>query len=570
MKHLLRFLCLALLCLCQASAAVPPGTDTSQLNKNGIIEKNYRNREFRAYMPLRDICERLRVSSYSSFENPTGIYCEAGDKIKITINGYKDGELILTLRSFESDQSHTNTPLTNGTHTIDAKHNGLLYINYRHTKPQQAPAICVSIQGGHVNGIFTRHDDEATWKSLLANAKGNILDIIGERVQLAFAIDQLKRKCPVKGPKLLKFYETMIYEQQKMMGWEKYNHHPGNHIMGRVIWKGYMHADGIGAAAHHSVLNTAADPDFLTTNGGWGMTHEFGHVNQVRPGFKWIGTTEITNNLYSLWMNYLCNPKGMRLEHQISPNADGKPMRGGNMDRYVNHSILKHELWRYTGAGAINKERPEIPCGDVFVALTPFWQLQLYFTVARGMEDFYPMVFEAARKVKPDTPHGEIQLHFIRSACAAANMNLANYFLDTGMLCQINRSVGDYGRSNLTITEDMCRETLEEIVQLPEPDSSVIHYINVNNLHIYKNKLKIRKVKGYKPKPIGNLLTIDPNKCKNAVAYEAWKGKKILRIALRGLNHKDDATTDLVCPEGTDKIYAVQWDGKRLALWKKD
>lgn len=569
MKHLLHLLCLTFLLTCTAMAAVPPGTDTSQLNKGGVIEKNYRDRAFRAYKPTADVCRELRVSSYSSFENPTGIYCEKGDKISLKVSGYNSGELQLILRNFEKEGGHTNFPLRNGNNSYTVSHNGLLYINYRHRTPQQAPAVRISISGGHVNGIFTQHDDESTWKSLLENAKGNILDIIGERVQLAFAIDQLKRKCPVKGPKLLRFYETMIFEQQKMMGWEKYNHHPGNHIFGRVIWNGYMHADGLGAAAHHSVLNTAADPDFLTKNGGWGMTHEFGHVNQVRPGFKWIGTTEITNNLYSLWMNYLCNPKGMRLEHQMAPNADGKSMRGGNMDRYINLSILKHELWRYTDAGSINTEKHEIPCGNVFIALAPFWQLQLYFTVARENADFYPMVFEAARKVDPDTPHGEIQLHFIRSACKAANMNLADYFLNVGMLCQINRVVGDYGKRSLVIDKEMCRDTLTQIIRYPEPDSSVIHYICVNNVDIYKNKKPVRKAKKYRLKRSGNTVTISPTDCQNAVAYEAWDGNKLVRVALRGLNHEDDSTTDLTCPDGTDKICAVQWDGKRIILWKK-
>ena len=38
--------------------------------------------------------------------------------------------------------------------------------------------------------------------------------------------------------------------------------------------------------------------DFSTSP--WGPAHEVGHCNQTRPGLKWVGMTEVTNNIHSL------------------------------------------------------------------------------------------------------------------------------------------------------------------------------------------------------------------------------------------------------------------------------
>ena len=34
----------------------------------------------------------------------------------------------------------------------------------------------------------------------------------------------------------------------------------------------------------------------------WGPSHEVGHSNQTRPGLKWTGMTEVTNNIHSMYM----------------------------------------------------------------------------------------------------------------------------------------------------------------------------------------------------------------------------------------------------------------------------
>jgi hypothetical protein len=65
------------------------------------------------------------------------------------------------------------------------------------------------------------------------------------------------------------------------------------------------------------------------------------------------------------------------------------------------------------------------------------------------------------------------------------------------------------------------------------------------------------------------IITIPADQWQNAVAFECYRGKRLARVALRGLNHEDNATTDLIVPNGVTSIKAVQWDGTRYTIWQR-
>lgn len=89
------------------------------------------------------------------------------------------------------------------------------------------------------------------------------MDIVGRRIQLAYDVESLKRECPNEGIELTALYDSIITIQHEIMGLNKYNKVPKNKIFGRVIWEGFMHADGLGAAFHVSTMNTLANPASL-------------------------------------------------------------------------------------------------------------------------------------------------------------------------------------------------------------------------------------------------------------------------------------------------------------------
>ena len=90
-------------------------------------------------------------------------------------------------------------------------------------------------------------------------------------------------------------------------------------------------------------MKEVGNPDRIPGS-AWGIAHEFGHVNQVRPAMKWVSTGEVTNNIYSAYVNYMLNPSSMRLEHERINGGDGN-MIGGRFNAYLNNGILKGENW---------------------------------------------------------------------------------------------------------------------------------------------------------------------------------------------------------------------------------
>ncbi len=574
MKKILSYLSLVVACLSPLSlqAAVPQGTDLSSLNSSADAESAYRNREFRAYLPIEYLREHLRTSNYSHFENPTGIYFRRGEQVRITVQGEVPAGLSLIIHDFGKEGDHAELPLMGGVNTFSSPAHGLAYLNYRSESPAEAPVLRVRIDGGQVNGIFTQYDDAATWKRLLANAKCNILDIVGERVQLAYNVDGLREQCPERGPELLDIYDDVIRMEQEMLGWDKYGVHPGNHIHGRVQWGGFMHADGIGSAYVNSAMREVANPDSLH-NSVWAIAHEFGHINQCRPGMMWAGSQEVTNNIFSAWCCYSINPENCRLEHERTPVIGSRtPMRGGRMDCYINNAIVNRQLWQFQ-SGPDNGLRnvPGARTGDHFVTVSPLWQLQLYMAVARDKKDFYADIYHLARQDAPDSPHGKLRLQFFTRACDVTGWDLSDFFVKVGIVAPMNRYVEDYSSHMVTISPEMCREAIAHARKYPKPDSSVIYYINANNVHIYRDRLPVQASPDYKPVFRKGSVTIPGSVWQNAVAYEAYDvDGNLLRIALRGLNHEDNATTDLLCPPGTVSIKAVQWDGTRFDVWQQE
>lgn len=551
-------------------AEVPAGTDYSTLNSGTDREQAYRHREFRAYLPLEKVRESLRCNNYSHFENPTGIYFTKGEQVTITVEGQAPAGLALIIHDFGRKGDHAVHALYGGRNTFAAPATGLGYIEYRAESPAQAPAVKLSIEGGAVNGIFTQHDDAATWQQLLAGAKCEILDILGERVQLAYDVAGLRKNCPEKGPELLDIYDDVVRMEQELLGWDKYGLHPGNHIHGRVQWGGFMHADGIGSAYVYSAMHEIANPAALRRS-VWAIAHEFGHVNQCRPGMMWAGAQEVTNNIFSAWCCYVINPAACRLEHEVTPSIGSSPMRGGRMDCYVNNAIVNRQLWQFqSGPDNGLHNVPGARTGDHFVTVCPLWQLQLYMAVARDKKDFYADIHHLARTDAADAPHGQLRLQFFTRACDVTGWDLSDFFVKVGIVAPMNRYVEDYQSHMVTITPDMCRRAIEHARQYPKPDSSVIYYINANNVHIYRDRLPVQPSPQYRPEFRKGRVTIPGNVWQNAVAYEAYDAEgELLRIALRGLNHADNATTDLICPVGTSVIKAVQWDGTRYTVWEQ-
>lgn len=521
------------------------------------------------YEPVADLANRLHTGQYSKFENPTGIFFEEGEDVMLVMGNPKGESLNLVIHNFGRDGGHSSYRLKEGVNKIKAKNKGLGYIEYFTPNYKKAPKVRLSVLSGKVNGVFVRGvSKNSDWQRMLEKSPTEVVDIVGRRVHLVYPVEELRKFCPDKGEELIALYDRIISMEQHIMGLYKYRMLPKNRMFGRVIWNGFMHADGMGAAFHNGTMSEVGNPDRIPRN-SWGIAHEFGHVNQVSPAMKWVSTTEVTNNIYSAYVNYKLNPSSMRLEHERINGGDGN-MIGGRFNAYLNNGILKGEHWLLQSGPDKSpgwNNRPMVH--DHFVKLTPLWQLELYFKVAgRGNPDFYPDIFH--RAIKMDTKgkkDGELQLAFMKNACDVARLDLTDFFRITGMLKPIDQELDDYTCARMTITEADCNKLIAYARKYKKPESPVIYYISANSVEAYKNCLPVQGVYNQGVTEQNGRRVISHDVWKNAAVFETYRDRKMVRITMVGTDSKDNSSTTVPYPEGSTRIEAVSWNGERTLVY---
>lgn len=553
----------------------PAIKETAILLHNNQYPLDDRFKSYEAYLSPFTLAKQLKTSPYSQFENPTGIYFEKGDEAVLWVGDTNGFKIELRVTNW-GDENFTDKkyPLKEGYNRLTIEEKGNSYISYFSEAGETNHKIDVHILGGRVNGVFdVEKDDNNRWDSLLANAASPVLDILGKKVQLAYPVESLVRESPGQGFELIQLYDSIITFQHQIMGLVKYNREPKNHIFGRVIWKGFMHADGIGAAFHDNTMKEVANVGKLRKS-SWGVAHEFGHVNQVRPGMKWTGTTEVTNNIYSVWTQYLFNPDAPKLEREKLRDYDG-PKIGGRITAYMESAFVHNQPWlTQAGNDRWDRERPRDWGGDHFVKLVPLWQLQLYFAVAGennswGNPDFYGDIFIRAI----DAPASEkeeqasyYQLEFIKNACDAAQLDLTDFFEMSRMLYPIDLWVDDYTCSQMTITEADISNVKQYASKYKKPETPVLHYITANSVDIYRNKSTLSGNSGNGFVKEEDKIVVDNELWENAVAFETYADEKLVKVAFVGAGSDDLKTTVVHFPEGATSVKAVGWDGERIEV----
>lgn len=556
------------------------------LNKSGLIllflflistvigqNNKERTQIYHAYPDPASTAKNLKTSQYSKYQNPTGIYFEKGEEVIITAKNVSGKNIILKITNFGKGGGESLYSLNEGSNHFIAGNRGNSYIQYHAENTHNT--VEIEIKTGKVNGYFNAGtDNNEDWKKLLANAQSDILDIIGKRTQLAYDVESLKKHCPEKGIELIGLYDSIITIQHELMGLDKYNKVPANKMFGRVIWDGFMHADGTGAAFHVNTLDVLANPGKLREN-VWGVAHEFGHVNQVRPDMQWVGTTEVTNNIYSVWTQYVFTPDKPKFETEFHTCYD-KPVICGRFNSYMESAFIHNQEW-LTQAGPDDWKRwhedGRYWHGDHFVKLIPLWQLQLYFTVAgKGnpwyAPDLYADIFNQAIENKETLTNGQCQLTFIKRACDVTRTDLTGFFEKAGMLIAIDKFIGDYTSAQLTITREEVDKLKKHASQYKKP-AQALCYISANSINAFQNKKPVigKKNNGLTIKD--KTVTIDHAIWKNVTAFETYSDDKLVKVAIAGTGSENNTSTLVQYPEGATRVEAIAWNGKKSLVYGK-
>ncbi len=490
---------------------------------------DFRVAEYKAWQQPDVKSKENKTSTYGLRDNPTGIYA-AKDEVVMVFVGDLNGQTVsLAIQESGKKLDASSYPLKKGMNKIKARNAGLLYIMY-YTETGEEQPVKIHIAQGTVNGYFdkAKHTKE-DWSRLLNAATYADFDVVGQYAVLTFRTEAFKQFTP-DGMALINKYDDLVYQQQDFMGLVKYNKMFKNKAHFLVVDEGFMYAGGYHTGYHADTQKEILNLDLLSTTAVWGPAHELGHTHQTRPGLRWAGMAEVTNNIHSLYIQTLWGNTSRLIED----------------DRYntgFNSTI--------TGRLALNEEP------DVFCRLIPFWQLKLYIMDVLGKKDFYKDIYEYMR-VTPnvsvsDSDHGLSQLQFVKQACEQAQLDLTDFFVTWGFLRPIDKEVDDYGTYPFKITQSEIDNVIAEIESkgYPKPVHN-LQYLTDENINLYKTSTPITRGTA---KSSGN-----------SVLLEGWSGVAVFEAYRNGVlsSVTMGKTLALQGPVSEYEIWAVGAAGEKV------
>ncbi len=557
--------------------------------------KKFRVGEYEAYMTTATLQSQLKTSSqYNNYENPTGVYLKEGESCWAMVSGITDKYSVgLKIKNWYLNENSTSCSLRNGLNYVKADCEGNVFVNYYTDDFENAPNVKVHFINAPVQCYWDQETmTNSDWKEMLKGRSRDDHSIIitrSKHAQLAYPVSAWLAHCPTNIDSTMTMYQQVQWAERDIMGLEKYGRQMKNRQLFFATNYGFMAAIGDGAFCEYGSLGAIMTPNAASFD-FWGVGHEWGHNNQIQPGFKWSGCGETTNNIYASWaqIHFTGTRHKLRLEDEVSGVNDYSGMRGGRMQTYFEEGLRKGVQWQLQDGPDYHGDEPSGANNSRnyvhFVKLVPFWQLNLWGTLAGKCPDIIPMVIESIRTTPSyDTKfnsNGKQQINWMKLACDSAKLDLLPFFEKAGMLKPINKYIEDYGAGWNTITESMINTLKKHVADKGYPAfTEEINYINAHNFHIYRDNLKLEV-----PATLGTGCTYSNGKVKvqhasvkNAVAFETYNAAgTLVRITMYGLGSNDSHSyTQVLYPGSSDEteasayIMAVGYDGTRTKIYEK-
>ena len=570
--------------------------------------KNFRVAEFEPYENPYTLQSELKIKApYCLWENPSGIYLKSGESCYVMLSGAGSDAVKLTIKNWVNNENETTYSLRNGLNKITAGSEGNVFVNYYTDNYKNAPNVKLHFINAPVRGYWDQQTmTNADWTKMLRKLENDnsIIIVRSEHAQLAYPVSAWKQYCPTNVDSLMTLYQQVQWAVRDILGLNKYGRQKKNRQLFYATTYGFMAAGDHGAWCNVNSLNAIMTPDSKKFD-FWGVGHEWGHNNQVN-GFHWSGCGETTNNITASWaqLHFTGNRSYLRLEDENSGIDEYSGMRGGRMQTYFEEGLRKGVQWQlqdgpdYHGAtpdtktvtgydyngNSIGQVTTTSRNYDHFVKLSPFWQLNLWGTMAGKCPDIIPMVHEGIRTINNYTStyntNGKQQINWMKLACDSAKIDLLPFFEKAGMLKPINAYIEDYGAGWNKINQTMIDNLKKHVASKGYPAfTEEINYINGHNYHIYRDNLKLSV-----PSTLGTGCTYSNGKVKvlhsqvkNAVAFETYnKAGELIRITMYGLGSNDAHDHTYVLYPGSSEeskaasyIMAVGYDGTRQKIYEK-
>ncbi|MGV4460492.1 M60 family metallopeptidase [Ornithobacterium rhinotracheale] len=513
--------------------------------KKGTYPREFRIQDYKAWGDSNIMSSRDRSSTYSQLDGVTGIYVDEGEKLIVFVGDTHGQEISLRFVNLDKPggdgyNDNKNVPLSGGKNIITAPMKGLIYVIYNSQNYANLAPIKIHFASGKVNGYFdrTKHN-ESDWDRILAAAKYKYFDVVGEKAHLIFETNQYRQFCGSAsgGVSVITQFDKLVDDEQEMMGMKKYNRVPHNRALFHVMYHSYMYSTAYRTAYNTSTVSSFLTPDGLRTS-PWGPAHELGHTHQVRPLVKWIGTTECTVNIPSL---YIQTGWGNKSRIQTEP-----------MGRFNNRYEKAYQ--RY-----FIKKISHFEDDDVFCKLVPFWQIKLYLENVKGQSDFYKDLYERARVDKiPNGGNGAYSVNFAVLVSEVSKMDFTEFYESWGYLKEFQGELDDYGKSQVNVSQQLINDAKSKIKAFKDnKPPRAIRYISDANWTLFKHNAPI--VKG---KATHNGSNISLTGWKNAVAYEVRKTNGDLIF----VSNFDRFTINENFDPNTMKVFAIAPDDQEVQV----
>lgn len=508
----------------------------------GTYPEEFRIQEYQAWPHPDEWAQINKTSTLSLLDNPTGMSFSKGEEVVVFVGEttYPISLKVQDLGVYDGDgyNNASQYPLSPGVNKLKMRNKGLGYIFYHTPDHENAPPVVIHFASGKVNGYYDsqKHQPE-DWTRLLENAVDPFFDVVGAHAHLTFPTEDYRTYTGDKGPELIEMYDDLVFLEKDFMGLIKYDRPTINRAYFHAMYHSFMYATAYRTAYNVSgegVKRTVMDPQTLRRD-CWGPAHEMGHTFQTRPGFRWHGMTEVTNNVHSLYVQTQWgNPSRIETEP---------------MGRYNN---------RYEKAyhNSFVKNIPHPGEEDVFCKLVSLWQLQLYFSNTGVYEDFYKDFYEKVRTSSDRSTPGEQQLEFVRMVCDLTELDLTDFFTKWGYLSPFDESLDDYGSTRFQITRHQIDQLLDEIraKSYPKPEEK-IEYICDSNWEIFRDRSSV----------ILGSAEIKENRItmkdwQNVVAYEVYEDDHLIFVS-----NQDSFTLEEPSNAQTE-VFAIGYDGSRTKV----
>lgn len=572
--------------------------------------KKFRVGEYEAYRTIESLQRELKTNMpYNKWENPTGIYLKAGESCYVAVSGIGEDKVGIKIKNWVKDESGSSYGLRNGLNKITAAGEGNLFVNYYTDNFENAPNVKVHFINAPVRGYWDQETmTNSDWQEMLGKlpSDSSVIIVRSEHAQLAYPVYAWKQYCPANIDSLMTLYQQVQWAERDIMGLAKYGREAKNRQLFFATTYGFMAAMADGAFCNVGSIGTIMRPDSRNFD-FWGVGHEWGHNNQIRPGLHWSGCGETTNNIYASWaqIHFTGNKGNLRLEDEVTGVNDYAGMRGGRMQTYFEEALRKGVQWQLQDGPDYFASTPEEKTVegrdadgnsigyvtvatrnyDHFVKLVPFWQLNLWGTLAGKCPDILPMVIESMRTTENYgsiyNTNGKQQVNFIKLVCDSTKINMLPFFEKAGMFKPINAYIEDYGPGWNIIDEEMIAELEAHVAEMGYPAfTEEINYITGHNYPIYRDNLPLEV-----PEKLGAGCSYSNGKVqvlhanvKNAVAFETYnKAGELVRITMYGLGSNDaHSFTQVLYPvsaeasEAAAYIMAVGYDGTRKKIFERD